>query len=70
MNFENKKVLLNNVSFILNSIPPSPSGDIVINNFSKTIVENKKSIKVVWLFFIHKCIWKSSMVSGLMKIQN
>jgi|TARA_B100000287_G_scaffold433201_1_gene494357 nucleoside-diphosphate-sugar epimerase len=41
----NKKVLMDNVSFILNSIPPSKNGDIVLKNLTNLIKTNKKTLK-------------------------
>ena len=53
---KDKEILLKDVSFILNSIPPTEHGDIVINNLKENILENKKT-KMVWLFFFHQCLW-------------
>jgi len=40
-----KEILLNDVSFILNSIPPTEHGDIVINNLKNDILKNKERLK-------------------------
>ncbi len=41
----NKKALMKNVSFILNSIPPSKDGDLVLKNLTNLIKTNKKTLK-------------------------
>ena len=59
----NKKVLMDNVSFILNSIPPSKNGDIVLKNLTNFIKTNKKTLKSYGYFSFplwkHKEILKS-----------
>ena len=40
-----KDTLLKDVSFILNSIPPSDKGDIVINNLKESILKNQEKLK-------------------------
>ena len=40
-----KEILLEGVSFILNSIPPTERGDIVINNLKDDILKNKEKLK-------------------------
>ena len=39
-----------NVTHILNSIPPQPDGDIVLNNFKKQIIVNKKTLRWIGYF--------------------
>ena len=40
-----KEILLEGVSFILNSIPPTERGDVVINNLKDDILKNKEKLK-------------------------
>ena len=40
-----KEILLKGASFILNSIPPTDKGDIVINNLKDDILKNKEKLK-------------------------
>ncbi len=40
-----KEILLKDVSFILNSIPPTGLGDVVINNLKENILENKEKLR-------------------------
>ena len=40
-----KEILLKGASFILNSIPPTERGDIVINNLKDDILKNKEKLK-------------------------
>ena len=42
---KNKEKLLDGASFILNSIPPTEEGDIVINNLKDDILKNKEKLK-------------------------
>ena len=42
---KDKETLLKDVSFILNSIPPTELGDIVINNLKENILENKEKLR-------------------------
>jgi nucleoside-diphosphate-sugar epimerase len=42
---KNKERLLKGTSFILNSIPPTEGGDIVINNLKNDIFKNKEKLK-------------------------
>ena len=42
---KDKETLLKNVSFILNSIPPTGLGDVVINNLKENILENKEKLR-------------------------
>ena len=42
---KNKERLLEGTSFILNSIPPTGEGDIVINNLKNDIFKNKEKLK-------------------------
>ena len=40
-----KEILLKGASFILNSIPPTARGDVVINNLKDDILKNKEKLK-------------------------
>ena len=40
-----KEILLKDVSFILNSIPPTEHGDIVINNLKENILKNNEKLR-------------------------
>jgi len=40
-----KEILLKGASFILNSIPPTEKGDIVINNLKDNILKNKEKLR-------------------------
>ena len=40
-----KEILLKGTSFILNSIPPTEKGDVVINNLKDDILKNKEKLK-------------------------
>ena len=40
-----KETLLKDVSFILNSVPPTELGDVVINNLKENILENKEKLR-------------------------
>ena len=40
-----KETLLKGVSFILNSIPPTENGDVVINNLKESILKNKDKLR-------------------------
>ena len=40
-----KEILLKGASFILNSIPPTERGDVVINNLKDDILKNKEKLK-------------------------
>ena len=40
-----KEILLKGASFILNSIPPTEKGDVVINNLKDDILKNKEKLK-------------------------
>ena len=42
---KDKETLLKDVSFILNSIPPTELGDVVINNLKENILENKEKLR-------------------------
>ena len=42
---KDKETLLKDVSFILNSIPPTEHGDIVINNLKENILKNKEKLR-------------------------
>ena len=42
---KDKETLLKDVSFILNSIPPTGLGDVVINNLKENILENKEKLR-------------------------
>ena len=42
---KDRETLLKDVSFILNSIPPTELGDVVINNLKENILENKEKLR-------------------------
>ncbi len=49
-NLEKTNKYFENVTHILNSIPPQPDGDIIFNNFREQLLRNKKTLKWVGYF--------------------